>query len=381
MQFFDFIVTGGDLASLSLVLHMLGSPLRDKRVLMVADPCEPAEQCSYGFWYRQPGLYDEILFNTWPRGRLAGPTGESELSLGAYRYGLIRAVDFHRFVNERIDVVPTIERIVVPIERIYDAAGQARLKSGQDEFSANWLFDGSGRPDRITSQDSHFIHLKKQVKGWEIETVQDCFNPDLPTFFDTRVRQESQLRYMQVFPFSARRALVEFNAFTRELLHGDDVSRTMEEYLKDTLKIYQFQVLNREDRVTPLTDQPFLRRDGFRVLRIGCGAGLVKPSTGLCFQSIHRDSHAIVTSLLQNFHPFKLPKSAARYRLFDSAVLQLLADRGEQGERRVTRLLMRRPVERFLRFLDEEGMRQDDLALLAGLPAPLLLRAAIRLRS
>lgn len=377
MQFYDYILTGGGLASLSLALHMAGTPLREKRILILTDEAEDRHVAGIPLWFKQAGPFEDIL-SSWQRARVVSRSADRELDLGAVRYGLIRWSDFQKFADDRLNLMPAVERISGQIERIYDAAGQARVQTGAGEYSANWVFDGSSSLVPHPPKKDRYLHLKKQIKEWEIETAQDCFNPDLPTLFDARIPPVSQMRFMQILPFSSRHALIKFVAFTPELVRGDEIASIMQDYLNSTLQILRFDLLAEEDQLVTLTDRPFVRRDGFRVLRIGPPGGMVKPSTGLSFQRIQRDSAAICASLLQAFHPFRLPKTAARYRLFDSAMLQLYAERGERAGAIVAALLDRHTAGHLLRFLDEESARQEDLALLAGLPWVTLLQAAIR---
>lgn len=377
MQFYDYILTGGGIASLSLALHMAASPLRDKHILILSDEVQERQNGSQLLWLKQASPFDEIL-TSWPRARYVSHSLERELAPGAYHFALIREKDFRHFADQRLSQMPAVERASGQIERIYDAAGQARVRTGAAEYSANWVFDGASGPDPLAYEKDRFLHLKKQTKEWEIEAEQDCFNADLPTIFDFRIPQEGQARFMQVFPFTARRALVKFVAFTPELLRGDEIAHVLQGYLRETLQILRFDVLIEEDQVIPLTDRPFVRRDGFRILRIGQPGGMVKPSTGLSFQRIQRDSAAICTSLVEKFHPFRLPRTATRYRLFDAVMLQRLAGQGERIESILDGLLKRHSVEHILRFLDEDTARQEDLPLMAGLPWTALLQAAVR---
>lgn len=377
MQFYDYILTGGGIASLSLALHMAGSPLRDKRILILSDDAEDEQNASHVLWMNQAGPFDEIL-TSWPHARYVSRRMEKELSPGAYRYALIREKDFRQFAHERLSQMPSVEHITAQIEQIYDAAGQARVRTSTGEYSANWVFDGSSSLDGLARKKDRFLRLIKQTREWEIDTAQDCFNPNLPTLIDFRTPQAGQTRLIQVFPFSARRALVKFIAFTPGLLHEDEIANALQGYLKDTLQILHFDILTEAEQRCLLTDQPIVRRDGFRILRIGQPGGMFKPSGGLSFQRIQRDSAAICASLIEKFHPFRLPQNAKRYRLFDSAMLQLITGGGERVETILDALLKRHSAEHVLRFLNEETAPQEDFSLLAGLPGSALLQAAIR---
>jgi lycopene beta-cyclase len=377
MQFFDYIITGSNPASLSLALHMTESPLREKRILILSDISEEQQNPSLTYWTKQSHHTDEIPSQTWTRARFVSRSGERELGLGAYHLSLIRGADFRSHVTQKLNRMPAVEWATGRIERIYDAAGQARVKTSQEEYSANWVFDGFSQPDPQMPDKNRFIRLVKQIKGWEIETGKDSFSADLPTLADFRTSLEGRMCFLQVFPFSTQRALVKFNVFSPVSLPEETISKAIQEYLADVLNLQHFDILAEENQVIRFSDQPISRRDGFRILRIGQAGGLNRPASGLPLQRLQRDSAEICASLLQTFHPFKLSRIAARYRLFDSAMLRLFIEQGESCESIVNALSKRHSIEQFLRFLDEESTWQEDFQLLVSLPWTALLRAAI----
>lgn len=379
MEFYDFIITGNGLASLSLALHLAESPLRQNRILLLGEPAGSRSGSFHSFWSDRPGLCDEAIARSWTRARFACRSAVHDLSLGAYRYNLLFADDFRSLVDRKLSNVPSLERRPGPVDCVYDAAGQARVEAGGGKYSANWVFDGTTDPLRDSGPAGREIRRIKQVTRWEIETGRDHFDPELPTLMDFRIPRAGGTRFMQVLPLSPRRAWVVAIGFTRDMEPEEKYTGALRQYLRETLRIESYTLLAESSSAVSLSDRPMLRRNGFRILCLGAGDGPVKPSTGLAFQRAQRDSAAIVASLLQRFHPFKLPESAARYRLFDSAWLQTLAGKAGGSERLICSLLKRRPVERILRFLDEEGAWQTDWPILAALPWNTILQAALRL--
>jgi lycopene beta-cyclase len=144
------------------------------------------------------------------------------------------------------------------------------------------------------------------------------------------------------------------------------------------LGIEDYQLIEEENGVIPMTDQPFPRRAGARVMNIGAKGGRVKPSTGYTFQRIQRDSAAIVQSLLRRGYPFAVTGDSAWYRLHDSIMLDVMARQGGQMSSLFTAIFRRNPIRRIFRFLDEAGSPLNDVALLVSLPPWPFLRALLR---
>jgi hypothetical protein len=74
------------------------------------------------------------------------------------------------------------------------------LSNGVCPISSNSLF----RPD-----PARYHALVQQFKGWEIDTAQSAFNPQLATFLDFRTPQERGTHFFYVLPSSEHHALVE----------------------------------------------------------------------------------------------------------------------------------------------------------------------------
>ena len=149
--------------------------------------------------------------------------------------------------------------------------------------------------------------------------------------------------------------------------------------MQSTLGIDDFHVVAEEGGCLPITDAPFARRLGQRVLAIGVNGGRIKPSTGYAFSRVQADSEAIVQSLLAHGHPFALPASPAPYGWLDAVMLRVMRDHGELIAPAFAAMFSRNPTARILRFLDEQASplgRAGD----HGQPAGAAVRRARRWR-
>jgi lycopene beta-cyclase len=151
-------------------------------------------------------------------------------------------------------------------------------------------------------------------------------------------------------------------------------------YLETTLGIKDYRIVAMEGGTNPLTDQPFPRRVGQRIMSIGILGGRVKPTSGYAFWRIQQDSAAIVRSLLQAEHPFDVPPDSRFYHLCDSLMLQIMDHHGDQIEPIFAALFKNNPIERVLRFLDEAASPWESLSLIATLPPALFLQALFQLK-
>ena len=94
---------------------------------------------------------------------------------------------------------------------------------------------------------------------------------------------------------------------------------------------------------------------------------------------IQNDSAAIIRSLLPTGHPFAVPPSSRRYRLYDAILLDLRTHHGEVIGPIFTVLFQHNPIQRIFRFLDEAGSLWENMLFIATLPPQQFLQALFRM--
>jgi lycopene beta-cyclase len=180
---------------------------------------------------------------------------------------------------------------------------------------------------------------------------------------------QGDFRFMYLLPVSRTESLVEYTLFSSELLPREEYEAEIRAYMETHFPGVGYEVAETEDGIIPMTEQPFPRRGGQRIMYTGTKGGRVKASTGFAFHRTQRDSQAIVDSLRETGQPFHADQPPARYRTFDAMLLSLLHRRGEWVAHRVwPDLFEKNPLPRLWRFLNEEGDLKENVALMNTVP-------------
>ena len=377
---YDVVLAGGGVAGLSLAYHLAQSSLRDRSILIVDTDLGERDDRTLCYWADRPTPFDRVAQYSWSRLRFMTESHEIVADLASYRYRMIRGIDFRRFVRNQLAATARVDLVQGTVNGIQDGATTATVTVGATTYTGSWVFDSRSRtpmPMRVTGA-KRCLCLHQQFSGWEVATTHPVFTPDVATLLDFRVPQARAMRFFYVLPFTPRRALVEHVACVPALVRRDEHERALESYISTTLGIAGYTVERREGGSTVLTDRPFPRRLGRRVMAIGALGGQVKPSTGYAFARIQRDSVAIVRSLRRTGHPFDVPSHNGRFRLYDTAMLAIMARQGERIKPIFAELFGRNPGERIFRFLDERTAPWDDLRIAATLPPTVAWRTLIR---
>lgn len=379
MQSYDFIIAGGGAAGLNLAYHLLHSPLKDRKVLIVDQDAKDQDDRTWCFWSDRPTPFDNIVSCSWSQLQVLGEHDAVTLDLHAYRYKMIRSIDFYGFAHQALSISPHVDFLQGKVDRIEDGDQQAGVLVDGQRYRSAWVFDSLFDWPTFQPDQTRYHVLKQQFLGWEIETAEKAFNPEAVTFLDFRTSQELGMHFFYVLPFSEYHALVESVYCTRDAVDWKTCVQAVLQYLMTT-GVETYQIRREERGISPLTDWTFPRQIGKHVMTIGTKGGMVKPSTGYAFLRMQHDSAAIVRSLLQIGHPFNVPVGPHRYRFFDSIMLEIMSDHGERVESILMGLFKHNSVERVLRFLDEVAPLWENGLMVPSLPPRLLWEALVRLR-
>lgn len=373
---FDYIITGAGAAGLSLAYHFNQTGLTDKRILLIDKAPKMENDRTWCFWEQSEGPFESIVFKKWNRVAFHGEAFSNVLDLAPYRYKMVRGMDFYRFMANWLKAQPNITQLYATVDGFEEAQDRVAVQVDGRRFSAKWAFNSIQLESSPKLPKYHY--LLQHFLGWVIQTPQRAFDPHVATLMDFRVDQASDTRFVYVLPFDEHTALVEYTAFSPELLPRDEYKRELQGYIRERLRIADYEEQHEEFGVIPMTNAPFPARLGQRVINIGGAGGRTKPSTGYTFQRIQRHSGQIAHALRTTGAPkVGTPLSSKRYKLFDSVLLNVLAEGRDQGKRVFTDLFSRNPPQRVLRFLDEDTTSVEDVQIMSSVNIPAFVAATV----
>lgn len=350
--------------------------LKNKTALVVEPKPKNQNDRTWGFWSKQAQVpFQDVSHRQWSSIEFYSQFFNQTIDIHPYNYYLIRGIDFYEFVLKELkqnENICFLKDSVIGAENTNNGIGITTTKS---TFTGDYLFDSRFEHSQTNPKA---INLKQHFKGYIVETKEAHFNPQQIKLFDFRTPQKGLMRFFYVLPFSKNKALVEYTLFSEDYLESDAYDIAIKNYLKDILKITNYQVLEEEFGMIPMSNQKVKPING-NILKIGTAGGRTKASSGYTFTRIQKHTQAIVSALQQNKSPLLALNSGKRFELYDTMLLKVLKDRGDQAEKVFSDLFQNNPTSRLFSFLDEETSVVEDIQVMASVPSGLFLKAGINL--
>ena len=378
---YDYLIVGGGAAGLSLAYHIAQEPrLADKRVLIIEPDAKDQNDRTWSFWSDKPMVFDGIAAHEWRQIAFRSPGFERVIDLGAYRYRMVRGLDYYQFVRKALAGDPQFTCVRGAVKELENTAHGVRVCSSVGEFTARYGFDS--RPPALTQDPTRHRYLLQHFVGWEVETAADVFDPAVVEFMDFRVEQHHEARFVYVLPFTPRKALVEYTLFSGKTLPKVEYEAAIRRHLEVALGVTDYRIVAEEVGAIPMTDHPLPARTGAHIINLGTRGGRAKPSTGYAFKRIQEQSARLVGALASTG---RLPTDPTgdkwQFRLFDTLLLDIMQRRGETTRDIFRQLFEGNSVERIFRFLDETTSWADNLRVMNSVtPGPFMRSIAQVLR-
>ena len=362
-------------AGLSLAVELKKKGLSvGRRILLVDRERKQQNDRTWCFWETKPGPFENIVFRQWNHAWFHCQSLSSLLDLSPYSYKMIRGIDFFQFCLSEISQSPEFDILHGDVQSIENTTKGAVLTMNNEKFQSRYIFNSILFEKPGIQQDE--FYLLQHFKGWVIRTTEPFFNINEATLMDFRPSQDHGTTFVYVMPFSTTEALVEYTLFSSSLLSKDDYDTALRKYIRETLGIVQYEIMENEFGVIPMTNYRFTRRNG-NILNIGTAGGRTKASSGYTFRFIQKDTEEIIRSLEKAGHPFLSADHPSRFNWYDSVLLNILSHNNLQGDEIFTHLFRKNHPEKILKFLDNETSVTEELRILSTLPQWPFMKAGI----
>lgn len=363
---FDIAIIGAGAAGLHLALAMKEeSFFLHKRILILEKSAKDQNDRTWCYWEQGDGLWDALLQKSWAKGDFYTSESAVPLHLEPYRYKMLRSIDFYEFAKKEIRESAMFHWVNEDVQAVENGT-PIQIRGSKSNFTADYVFD-SRIPEEFFQGKDNYTRLLQHFKGWVIRSKTDLFDPERFTMMDFRLLWPNSTSFTYVLPLSKREALVEFTLFTPALLQDSDYDTYLQRYISEILKLDEYDIVEHEQGVIPMTDFPFENYSQGNHIRIGTGGGWVKPSTGYSFKNCERNSRQLIANL-KSGKPLLKGIHKLNFQLYDALFLDVLYRQNERGPRLFEIMYTEFPVQKIFAFLDDQTSLVEDVSITIRFP-------------
>lgn len=367
---FDIIIAGAGAAGLSLLWRIMDSPVfRDQSILLIDQSFEPVNDKTWCYWDDLQLPDANLIHHAW--NELLVKFGENRYSekLKRYNYKCLRSEVFSEHILQKARKSKHVCFLQADINNFSCTDEFALVHTSKGDFESNRIFQSALKPPGFYKLKVD-ISLIQHFIGWEIESTQNLFDPDIATFMDFDVPQMGGTSFIYLLPFSKTKALVEYTIFSKRVLNKGQYRRQIGDYLGTNynLKEIDYSIEREEFGAIPMEDRNYPAKFCDFVWNVGTAGGNTKPSTGYTFSRIQKQSSEIIKSLESGKKISKTPTSSYRFRVYDIMILYLLQFEPENALKAFECLFKKNDFDRVLKFLSEESSLADELSIFLKMP-------------
>ena len=295
-----------------------------------------------------------------------------------YSYKMIKGIDFYNLV---LNFSKEFENVTFKYENVKQIQVEnecAFVETENAKYSAEYVFNSTTLfyPNMDTKNS-----LLQHFEGWIIKTKEPYFNEKIGTLMDFRLNQDNGATFMYVLPTSPSETLVEYTLFSEKLLDKKQYKTELENYIKDYLKIKEYEIKHKEFGVIPMSLANFSRSPNTekRIINIGTAGGFTKASTGYTFQFIQKNTIDIISNLRNGKFPnSKITFRDKMFQWYDRVLLEVIISGKMSGKEIFSIMFDKIPPEKILAFLGNESSFIDDIKIMNCLPKKPFLLAGIK---
>ena len=370
----DVLILGGGLGGLSLAVELAQPQFAHLRVLVLEQRARYQRDRTWSYWGTHHHRYTDLERRRWHRWAVRFE-GRQCVQASGIPYCTIDADAFYGAAVAHIAATGNVQlRMGCPVRSV-DANGpcgelpQVQLEDGSRE-SARWIMDA--RPD----SPSAGAGLVQHFVGWEIRTPNDCFDDTLVELMDFQPAATG-LHFFYVLPYGPRHALVE-TTWISTLEAPPDYEAELRAYLQTRYGLGPFECVYRERGRLPLQAEPQATASP-RIVRVGQGAGTLRPSTGFAFLETVADARRLAHCLgWADARTTAIPSFRRKplNRWMDRVFFQALAARWPVAPRYFMALFGGTSAQTLVPFLAGNATLRQRLQVAMQLPKADFLRAA-----
>ena len=351
MREFDYIIIGGGCAGLSLAYELeIHEKFKNKTLAIIEPRNDYIRDKTWSFWKVAAHNFEDCLKHSWSNFSVNIPNQTKYVQCDNSPY---QSIDSGLFYEKTTNTLKKNTNI--------------NFFKNINEISTENSFVFNSVSDVSDSKNDLWQHFS----GIEIETNKDLFDDQIFNLMDFDCEQRDSVHFFYTLPFSKKNALIE-TTWISDLNHpsNQDYSIQLEDYIKNKLKIKNYEIKFKETGAIPLFHQQNIKK--INQMEIGTAGGMTRLSTGYTFMNIQSQSKYIRENFenIQKVNNFNVN---SKYKFLDNIFLKVLKKNSEKMPEIFFKMFNCSPST-VINFLSNKSNIYEDFSIILKMPKLVFLR-------
>ena len=351
MREFDYVIIGGGCAGLSLAYELeIHEKFKNKTLAIIEPRNDYIRDKTWSFWKVAAHNFEDCVKHSWSNFSINIPNQTKYIECDNFPY---QSIDSSLFYQKIINTLKKNTNI--------------HFFKNINEISTENSFVFNSVSDVSDSKNELWQHFS----GIEIETNKDFFDDQIFNLMDFDCDQRDSVHFFYTLPFSKKKALVE-TTWISNLNHpsNQDYSTQLEDYIKNKLKIKNYEIKFKETGAIPLFQSKNIKK--INQIEIGTAGGMTRLSTGYTFMNIQDQSKYI----RENFESIEKVDNFtinSKYKFLDNIFLKVLKKNSGKMPEIFFKMFNCSPST-VINFLSNKSNIYEDFSIILKMPKLVFLR-------
>ena len=351
MREFDYVIIGGGCAGLSLAYELeIHEKFKNKTLAIIEPRNDYIRDKTWSFWKVAAHNFEDCVKHSWSNFSINIPNQTKYIECDNFPY---QSIDSGLFYQK---IINTLEKNT-----------NIHFFKNINEISTENSFVFNSVCDVSDSKNDLWQHFS----GIEIETNKDVFDDKIFNLMDFDCDQRDSVHFFYTLPFSKKKALVE-TTWVSNLNHpsNQDYSTQLENYIKNKLKIKNYEIKFKETGAIPLFHPKNIKK--MNQMEIGTAGGMTRLSTGYTFMNIQDQSKYI----RENFESIEKVDNFtinSKYKFLDNIFLKVLKKNSGKMPEIFFKMFNCSPST-VINFLSNKSNIYEDFSIILKMPKLVFLR-------
>ena len=351
MREFDYIIIGGGCAGLSLAYELeIHEKFKNKTLAIIEPRNDYIRDKTWSFWKVAAHNFEDCVKHSWSNFSVNIPNQTKYVQCDNSPY---QSIDSGLFYEKIINTLKKNTNI--------------NFFKNINEISTENAFIFNS----VTNVSDSKNDLWQHFSGIEIETNKDVFDNQIFNLMDFDCEQRDSVHFFYTLPFSKKNALIE-TTWISDLNHpsNQDYSIQLEDYIKNKLKIKNYEIKFKETGAIPLFHPQNIKK--INQMEIGTAGGMTRLSTGYTFMNIQSQSKYIRENFenIQKVNNFKVN---SKYKFLDNIFLKVLKKNSEKMPEIFFKMFNCSPST-VINFLSNKSNIYEDFSIILKMPKLVFLK-------